>query len=62
VALSNAGALADGNGGVARPLNTFVDLDVDQTFELMIDADVNSGGELSSLEEVLLLAEYEAKL
>jgi hypothetical protein len=60
VALSNAGVLADGNGGVALPLNSFVGLDVDQVFKLVIDADANPGSDLSNLQEVLLLVEYEA--
>jgi hypothetical protein len=60
IAMSNAGALADGNGGVALPLNTLAGLDVDQTFELVIDADANPARDLSNLQEVLLLVEYEA--
>jgi hypothetical protein len=60
VALSNAGALADGNGGVPLPLNAFVNLDVDQTFMLSMDAAANPGTDFTQLTEVLLLAEYEA--
>jgi hypothetical protein len=60
VALSNAGALAGGNAGVPLPLNTFVGLDVDQTFKLLIDADANAGTDFTNLSEVLLLVEYEA--
>lgn len=60
VALSNAGVLADGNAGVPLPLNTFVGLDVDQVFTLLIDADANPGTDFTNLSEVLLLAEYEA--
>jgi hypothetical protein len=62
IALSNAGALADGNAGVPLPLNTFVGLNVDQTFELVIDADANAGTDFTRLNDVLLLAEYEAAL
>lgn len=61
IALSNAGALADGNGGVPLPLNTFVGLDVEQTLKLRLDADANPGSKLKQVEEVLLLVEYEAK-
>ena len=60
VALSNAGALADGNGGVPLPLNKFAGLDVDQTFKLLIDANANVASDFTHLSEVLLLAEYEA--
>ncbi len=60
VALSNAGALADGNGGVPLPLNTFVNLVVDQPFTLSIDAAANPGMDFTQLSEVLLLVEYEA--
>lgn len=61
IALSNAGALADGNGGVPLPLNAFVGLDVEQTLKLRLDAGANPGSKLKQLEEVLLLVEYEAK-
>ena len=54
--------LADGNAGVPLPLNTFTGLDVDQTFTLLIDADANPGTDFTNLNEVLLLAEYEATL
>jgi hypothetical protein len=60
VALSNAGVLADGNVGVPLPLTTFVGLDVDQVFTLLIDADANPGTDFTNLSEVLLIAEYEA--
>lgn len=60
IALSNAGALADGNAGVPLPLNAFVGLDVDQTFSLVIDADANAGSDFTKMTEVLLLVEYEA--
>jgi hypothetical protein len=60
IALSNAGALADGNGGVPLPLNTFVGLDVDQTFKLVIDAADNPAIDFKNFTEILLLAEYEA--
>lgn len=59
IALSNAGALAGGNGGVPLPLTAFVGADVDQVFTLAVDADANPGADLSKLHEVLL-AEYEA--
>lgn len=62
IALSNAGALADGNGGVPLPLNTFVGLELEQTLKLRLDAAANPGSKLKQLEEVLLLVEYEAKL
>jgi len=62
IALSNAGALADGNAGVPLPLNAFVGLDADQTFTLSIDADANPGAEFTNLTDVLLLVEYEAML
>lgn len=60
IALSNAGALSDGNGGVPLPLNTFVGLNSDQTFNLVIDAGANAGVDFTNLTEVLLLVEYEA--
>jgi hypothetical protein len=60
IALSNAGALADGNGGVPLPLNTFAGLDADQTFTLVLDAAANPGTDFTNLDEVLLLVEYEA--
>ena len=59
-AFSNAGVLADGNGGVPLPLNTFVGLDVDQIFSLTIDADANAGIDFKDLSEVLMLVEYDA--
>ncbi len=60
VALSNAGALSDGNGGIPLPLNTFVGLDANQTFRLEIDANANLGVDFTLLTEVMLLVEYEA--
>jgi hypothetical protein len=60
IALSNAGALADGNGGVPLPLNAFAGLKVDQVFKLEIDAVANPGSSFKNLREVMLLAEYEA--
>jgi hypothetical protein len=60
IALSNAGALADGNGGVPLPLNAFAGLKVDQVFKLEIDAVANPGSNFKNLREVMLLAEYEA--
>lgn len=60
LAVSNASALADGNGGVPLPLNAFVGIDLDQTFELQIDADANPAGALMRIADVLLLAEYGA--
>ena len=60
LAVSNASALADGNGGVPLPLNAFVGIDPDQTFELQIDADANPAGDLMRIADVLLLAEYGA--
>ena len=60
VALSNAGALADGNAGIPLPLNTFVGVDTNQTFTLDIDADANAGIDFSALSEVMLLVEYRA--
>ena len=60
VALSNAGVLAGGNGGVPLPLTAFVGADVDQVFTLALDADANPGAGLSRLHEVLLMVEYEA--
>ena len=60
VALSNAGALADGNAGVPLPLNTFAGLDADQTFKLLIDANANPASNFTHLTDILLLAEYEA--
>jgi len=60
VALSNAGALADGNGGVPLPLNTFTGIDTNQTFRLEIDANANPGVDFTQLTEVMLLAEYQA--
>jgi hypothetical protein len=60
IALSNSGALADGNGGVPLPLNAFVGLDVDQTLTLTIDPAASPGSNLQPLYEVLLLLEYEA--
>jgi len=60
VALSNAGALADGNGGVPLPLNTFTGIDTNQTFRMQIDANANPGVDFSQLTEVMLLAEYQA--
>jgi hypothetical protein len=60
IALSNAGALADGNGGVPLPLNTFAGLHLDQTYKLLIDANNNAGTDFKNLAEILLLAEYEA--
>jgi hypothetical protein len=62
IALSNAGPLADGNAGVPLPLNKFVGLDADQTFKLVIDADANAGTDFTRINDVLLLAEYEATL
>ena len=62
ITLSNAGALADGNGGLPLTLNAFVGLDADQTFKLVIDADANAGSDFTHLNDVLLLAEYEATL
>ena len=62
VALSNAGALAGGNGGVPLPLTAFVGADVDQVFTFALDADANPGADLSGLHEVLLMAEYEAAI
>ncbi len=62
VALSNAGVLSDGNAGVPLPLSSFAGVDVDQTFTLVIDADANPGTDFTNLNEVLLLAEYEATL
>jgi hypothetical protein len=56
LALSNAGALA--NGGVALPLNTFVGVDLDQAFEIEIDADDNPAVDLTRLADVLMLVEY----
>jgi hypothetical protein len=60
IALSNAGALADGNGGVPLSLNAFVGLNSDQTFTLVIDEDANAGTDFKNMSEVLLLVEYEA--
>lgn len=60
LALSNAGVLAGGNGGVALPLNTFVGVDFDQTFELEIDADANPAADFTRIADVLMLAEYSA--
>lgn len=60
VALSNAGLLADGNGGVPLPLNTFTAIDANQTFTLDIDADANVGVDFAELSEVMLLVEYRA--
>ena len=60
VALSNAGALADGNAGVPLPLNTFAGLDADQTFKLLVDANANPASNFTHLTEILLLAEFEA--
>lgn len=60
VALSNGGALADGNGGVPLPLNTFTGIDANQTFRLEIDADANVGVDFTGLTEVMLLVEYRA--
>jgi hypothetical protein len=60
LALSNAGALAGGNGGVPLPLTTFVGLDLDQTFELEIDADANAAVDFTRIADVLMLAEYGA--
>lgn len=62
IALSNAGPLADGNGGVPLPLNGFVGLDVDQILKLRLDATANPGSKLKQLAEVLLLVEYQASL
>jgi hypothetical protein len=60
VALSNAGVLAGGNGGVPLPLNAFVGLDLEQVFRLTIDADDNPGTDFTRIADVLLLVEYEA--
>jgi hypothetical protein len=60
LALSNAGALAGGNGGVPLPLNTFVGVDLDQTFELEIDADANPAVDFTGIADVLMLVEYSA--
>ena len=60
IALSNAGALADGNAGVPLPLNAFAGKNVDQIFKLVIDAAANPAVDFKHLEEVLLLVEYEA--
>src|SRR5262249_4473659 len=60
IALSNAGALADGTAGVPLPLNAFVGLNVDQVFKLEIDAAANPGSNFKNLREVMLLVEYEA--
>jgi len=58
LALSNAGVLAGGNGGVPLPLNTFVGVDLDQTFELEIDADANPAADFTRIADVLMVAEY----
>ena len=44
------------------PLNTFVGLDLDQTFELDIDADANPAADFTRIADVLMLAEYSADL
>lgn len=61
LALSNAGALAGGNGGVPLPLNSFVSLDLDQTFELEIDAGANPAVDFTRIADVLMLVEYSAE-
>jgi hypothetical protein len=60
IVLSNAGALADGNGGVPLPLNVFAGLNVDQVFKLKTDTAANPGSNFKNLREVMLLVEYEA--
>ena len=60
IALSNAGVLADGNAGVPLPLNTFVGLDTDQTFTILIDADKNPGTNFALLTDLMMVTEYEA--
>ncbi len=60
VALSNAGVLSDGNGGVPLPLNGFVGLNADQVFTLEIDTAANPGIDFKNLREIMLLIEYEA--
>lgn len=60
VAVSNAGALADGNGGVPLPLTAFVGLDVGQTLTCEIDPAANPGSNLQALYELLLFVDYEA--
>ncbi len=61
VALSNAGVLWDGNGGVPLPLSSFVGLDASQRFTLTIDEADNAGVDLSGVKEVMLLVEFEAQ-
>jgi len=60
IALSNAGVLADGNGGVPLPLNAFTGLNTDQIFKLEIDTATAPGINFKKLREVMLLVEYEA--
>jgi Tc toxin complex TcA C-terminal TcB-binding domain len=60
IALSNAGVLADGNGGVPLPLNAFTGLSTDQIFKLEIDTAIAPGINFKNLREVMLLVEYEA--
>ncbi len=62
VALSNAGVLADGNGGVPLPLAAFAGFDADQVFTLDLAEAANPGIDLRGVRDVLLLAEYSATL
>ncbi|HEX2541206.1 MAG TPA: hypothetical protein VHM00_08995 [Caldimonas sp.] len=62
LAMSNAGILADGNGGVPLPLNAFAGQTADLTLTLEIDSAANPGVDFSGLREVMLWLEYEATL
>lgn len=62
IAMSNAGVLAGGNGGVALPLNIFCGLDLDQTFEFTVDATENPAIDFARLRDLIFIVEYEATL
>jgi hypothetical protein len=62
IALSNTGVLADGNGGVALPLNAFSGLGVDQTFTVSIETGANPGVDFGKLDDVMLVVDYSATL
>jgi hypothetical protein len=60
VALSNAGSLMGGNGGVPLPLNAYAGQTADLALALEIDAGANPAADFHALRDVMLLLEYEA--